>query len=66
MATKEVEIEIKVKHVTQKALLVCHDGSTETWVPKSMISDYSGSEDLDMKVTSIFLSESFATEKGLL
>lgn len=66
MSKREVEIEVQVKAVTAKAILVTHDGETATWVPKSMITDYAGSEELDAKVTSIFLSESFATEKGLL
>lgn len=65
-ANREVEIEVVVKHSTTKALLVCHDGKTETWVPKSVINDYCGSEDLDTNVTSIFLSEEMAISKGLV
>ena len=34
MSNREVEIEVQVKAVTTKALLVTHDGETETWVPK--------------------------------
>lgn len=64
--SKEVELEITVKAVTERALLVTTDGDNEAWIPKSQITDYSGSENLDARVTSIFISEWLATEKGLV
>lgn len=64
--SREVELEVRVKAVTERALLVTTDGDNEAWIPKSQITDYSGSEDLDARVTSIFISEWLATEKGLV
>ena len=64
--SREVELEIRVKAVTDRALLVTTDGDNEAWIPKSQITDYAGSEDLDARVTSIFISEWLATEKGLV
>lgn len=64
--SSEVEIAVQVIAVTEKALLITSDGANRIWIPKSQISDYAGSEDLDSKVTSIFVSEWLATEKGLV
>ena len=62
----EVELAIQVIAVTDKAILITSDGTNHVWIPKSQITDYAGSEELDMKVTSIFVSEWLATEKGLV
>jgi hypothetical protein len=62
---REVEIECEVKAATDKALLI-FDGKREVWLPKSQITDFSGSDNLDINVTSVFISEWLATEKGLV
>lgn len=65
MGTKDIEIEVEVRVNTAKALLV-FNGTTECWIPKSQITDFTGSGDApDMSTTSIFISEWLATEKGL-
>lgn len=61
----EVELEVTVKVVTDKALLI-NDGKIDVWLPKSQISDWSGSEELDRNVTSVFVPEWLAIEKGLV
>lgn len=58
----EIEIAVEVKARTPKALLV-FDGTTECWIPRSQISDYSGDED---SPETIFISEWLAGEKGLI
>lgn len=61
--SKDVEIEVEIRAETPKALLV-YDGKTEVWVPKSQIRDQCEN---DMgTITSIFISEWLATEKGLV
>lgn len=60
--SKDVEIEVEVRAETEKALLV-FDGRTEVWVPKSQILDQC---EENGKITSIFLTEWLAVEKGLL
>lgn len=61
--SKDVEIEVEIHAETPKALLV-FDGKTEVWVPKSQIRDQCEN---DMgTITSIFISEWLATEKGLV
>lgn len=57
----EIEIAVTVKRETEKALLI-DDGTREVWIPKSMITDQTGD---GLLITSIFLPEWFATEKGL-
>lgn len=61
--TKDVEIEVEVRAETAKAILV-FDGRTEVWIPRSQIRDQC-ENDLGA-ITSIFISEWLATEKGLL
>jgi hypothetical protein len=61
---QEIEIAVEVKARTPLALLI-YDGSTEAWIPRSMIADWSPDTDDDFKITSIFLPEDFATSKGL-
>jgi hypothetical protein len=58
----DIEIAIEVRARTPKALLV-FDGKTESWIPRSQISDYSGEED---SPETIFISEWLASEKGLI
>jgi hypothetical protein len=60
--SREVEIACEVRAETAKAYLI-YDGKIEVWVPKSQVTDYSEEKG---KITSIFLSEWLATEKGLL
>jgi len=60
--SNEVEIEVTVKAETNLAMLV-DNGTVEVWVPKSQITDEC---EENGKVTSIFLRESFAIEKGLV
>lgn len=65
MGRKDVEIECTVKVVTDRAILI-YDGKQEVWIPKSQVSDYSGSDDLDTTVESIFIPEWLAIERGLV
>lgn len=58
--TSEVEIDVDVKHETDKAYLVS-DGDKEAWIPKSAVSDYC---EEDGRITSIIISERLAIEKG--
>lgn len=57
---KDIEIEVDVRVETAMALKV-FDGRTEAWVPKSQIHDQC---EENGKITSIFISEWLATEKG--
>ncbi len=59
---KQVEIEVEVRAETERALLV-YNGSVEVWVPKSQITDQCGE---GSEISSIFISEWLATEKGLV
>lgn len=61
-AGKDIEIDIVVRGETDLALKVS-DGSKEVWVPKSKISDQ-GEE--GGRITSIFIPEWLALEKGLI
>jgi len=57
-----IEIDVEVVAETPKAMLIT-DGKKEVWIPRSQIKDYSEESG---KVTSIFLTEWMATEKGLI
>lgn len=59
---KTVELDVEVKHKTEKAWL-CYDGKQEVWIPVSAIDDYC---EEGGKVTSIFITEWMAKEKGLI
>ena len=59
----DVEIAVDVRAETEKALLV-FDGKIEVWIPKSQINDQC--EERDGTITSIFISEWMAEEKGLI
>ena len=63
MGNQEIEISGEVKAETIKAYL-WFDGKTEAWVPKSQISDLC--EERDGRITSIFIPEWLAVEKGFL
>lgn len=58
----DVEISVEVKIETPRALLV-FDGQKDVWIPKSQIKDQC---EENGKITSIFISEWLATEKGLI
>jgi len=58
----DIEIEVETIGRTEKAVWVT-DGKVKAWVPRSQISDYCGDED---NMTSIFIPEGIALEKGLL
>ena len=62
----DVELDVKVKAVTDKAILVSTDGTNQVWLPKSQITDWSGSDELDSSTTSVFVPEWLAIEKGLV
>lgn len=62
---KYVDIEVFVKHETERAILVCDDseGTTEgVWVPKSQASGWGDVGE----VSTITLPEWIATERGLI
>lgn len=67
----DVEVEVTIKHETDKAYLIACDsapgGEVECWIPKSKVSDYC--EELrngKQTITSVFIPEWLATEKGLI
>lgn len=57
-----IEIAVEVIAETPKAMLI-NDGKFEVWIPRSQIKDYCEEKG---KVTSIFITEWLATEKGLI
>lgn len=57
-----IEISVEVRAKTPKALL-CFDGKVAEWVPRSQIEDYCEEKG---KITSIFISEWMAEEKGFI
>lgn len=65
--SKDIEIAVEVRAVTDKAIQV-YDGKTETWVPKSQISNWCDGPDEapGTDTTPIFIPEWLATAKGLL
>ena len=60
---KTIEIAVEVRAKTDAAWL-CYDGKTEAWVPISQIDDYC--EDKKDVVSSIFISEWMAEQKGFI
>lgn len=62
---KAVELTVRVKATTDKAVMIETERGT-AWVPRSQIEDWSGSDDLDLNVESIFVPEWLAVEKGLV
>ncbi len=67
----DVEIQVKVKHSSPKAYLcVIGEGprcDEEEWIPKSKVSDYCADEvNGEEVITSLFIPEWLATEKGLV
>lgn len=64
--TRDVEIACEVRVETDKALLI-FDGTKEVWIPKSQILDQCEEPGMfGSKITSIFISEWLAGEKGLI
>lgn len=63
----DVEIEVRVKIATGKAILVDHGGKEDVWVPISQITDWCDGPDASpgMGTTSIFVPEWLAIEKGM-
>jgi hypothetical protein len=72
MSRKMVEIDCKVKHETPKAYLIVVAGRGKTqeeehWIPKSLVDDYCADTVNGQEViSSIFIPESIANEKGLI
>lgn len=62
MATVEIEVD-EVITETDKAYLFSIEGK-EVWLPKSSIKDQC--EDDDENITSVFISEHLAYDKGLI
>lgn len=60
--TKDIEIACEVRLETPKALKI-FDGKTEVWIPKSQIKDQCEEKGI---ITSIFITEWLANEKGLI
>jgi len=62
----DIEIAVEVKRETTAAYLV-NDGRVDVWIPKSQISDYTEERGLfGPKITSIFVPEWLAKDKGLI
>lgn len=59
---KDIEIDVEVRAETEKALKI-FDGKTECWIPKSQIKDQCEEKG---QITSIFITEWLANEKGLI
>lgn len=59
--SNDIEIACEIRAESAKAYLV-YDGKTEVWIPKSQVSDDC---EENGKITSIFIPEWLATEKGL-
>lgn len=60
-----IEISCEIKAITPKAFLV-YDGKVEEWVPCSMIDDYCKDGESNLTITSIFIPEWLAEEKGFI
>jgi len=57
-------VEIAVEQIAEtKMAYLFSDGVKEVWIPKSQIEDYCEEKG---KLTSIFISEWMANEKGLI
>lgn len=66
MSTNEVEIACEVRRETLLAYLI-FDGVREVWIAKSQITDQCEEKGLfGTKITSIFVPEWLANEKGLI
>lgn len=58
-----VEVDVEVITETENAYLI-FDGTRESWVPKSLVKDYT--EKPDGTISSIFVSEFIAMEKRFI
>lgn len=62
---KQVEIDCKVVRETDKAYLIDYGhAKDQAWIPKSQVDDYC--EERDGTITSIFIPEWLAKDKGLI
>lgn len=59
---KDIEIACEVRAETPKAIKI-FDGKTECWIPRSQIKDECEEKGV---ITSIFITEWLANEKGLI
>jgi hypothetical protein len=60
--SKDVEIACEVRAETEKAILI-FDGVNTVWIPRSQIKDECEEKGV---ITSIFITEWLANEKGLI
>jgi len=58
-----IEINCKVKMVTDKALLIETEAKMPAWIPLSQITDQTGE---GYGITSVFVPEWIALDKGLI
>lgn len=58
----DIEIAVEIRGQTEKAYRI-FDGKTECWIPKSQVRDYCEEKGV---ITSIFITEWLAGEKGLI
>lgn len=63
--SKMIEISCEIRAITPKAYLV-YDGKVEERVPISMVDDYCKDGENDLTITSIFIPEWLAEEKGFI
>jgi hypothetical protein len=63
-APKFVEVDVSLKHQTTHAYLFDCGGKAPVWIPKSQVEDYC--EDREGNMTSVFIPEWLANEKGLI
>ena len=61
---QDVEIAVVITRETEKAYLVNFGAPELVWVPKSQINDYV--EEDDGRISSIFIPEWLAKEKGMI
>lgn len=59
----DIEIDVEIIATTPNAIYVENLKGDGSWIPRSQISDYSGSEE---KPDSIFIGEWLATQKDLI
>jgi hypothetical protein len=64
MSKQFIEVDVDVKAQTDKAWL-CSNGDVDAWIPVSQIDDYCKDDDTGV-ISSIFITEWLATEKGLI
>lgn len=60
--SNDIEIAVEVTARTDNALMLT-DGNVTEWIPRSQISDYTGSKD---SPESVFIPEWLALKKGFI